>query len=81
MFLFFGEPHGVFVRIFKVASRYPQGDRKSTAGGPYGELAARWAVTSGFFFIFLFFFTSSFVSAYRIAMASVEMKKVRTPQL
>ena len=103
MFLFFGEPHGVFINcgdrkrggavrsliwcrtvtlgrscgghwIFKADARRPQGDRRGALRRTCGQTDGK----SGFFFLFLF--TSSIVSACRIATASVEMKKVITPR-
>ena len=56
----------------KVPARRPQGDRRGALRRTDGNECG--------FFCCCFFFTSSFVSACRIATANVEMKKVITPR-
>ena len=61
----------------KVPTRRPQGDHRGTLRRTCGQTDGNEWV----FYYFLFFiFTSSFVSACRIATANVEMKKVITPR-
>ena len=61
----------------KVPARRPQGDCRGALRRTCGQTDGNeWVL---FIYIY-FFFTSSFVSACRIATANVEMKKVITPR-
>ena len=69
-----------FIRNEALVPRCPQGDRRGTTGGLRRTCGQTDSNEWVLFFIIIIFFTSSFVSACRIATANVEMKKVITPR-